>query len=421
MKKIISTILLLALVVVVVAGLIVANMILGTPQPSAHSETYVGYVSETAYADAESAADAFVRSELDGDASACTYVSYAKASDLTEAELTAYGVASLFSGTVTAAESGVVTYRDGDAERTASVCFLTTDDGVRYFALPLVAGDRLTDSYYSSVMSLDRYSNFTADIKGQKNASAALSEFGIAEETPYAQTLAADGAHATVVQYRPDFTVNAYFAGENSGKMYVRNPYRTDDEKYYAAGQLESSVESVTTLNIGARTETATSLDSRRDLLSLCTAVDADASYFVKTDYGFRLADDKQAAFASKLFNLAIEGTEAVYARADYYVTDGRLAAVDISASLRKGTYFLSVTVHANLRDFGATQVTVPAALSGETGSETPTPPGGEGTGGEGTGGEGGETPTPPSGEGGEGTGGESGSGTETEGGSNNG
>ena len=93
-----------------------------------------------------------------------------------------------------------------------------------------------------------------------------------------------------------------------------------------------------------------------------------DHTYFVKTNSGFKLSDEKLNSYLDDVMsNLGVYGT-VTSGSADYYVKDGRLdgASVNLAMQMTQSGVNIKTTVSATTTysDYGTTVITIPAEIT---------------------------------------------------------
>ena len=111
-------------------------------------------------------------------------------------------------------------------------------------------------------------------------------------------------------------------------------------------------------------------MTTMQDITDFMFMMELDASYFVKTSYGFSMPEEKYKEVCRLMlgeheYQEMIQAWEEHYFNfsADYYVTEGRLSASKITLSMSDGNDVFALTVTVNYTDFGTTEVVLPDSV----------------------------------------------------------
>lgn len=341
---------------VAVGAILLVLSLCGCSSMKKGGDTYQGTVSEAAYASSEGAAEAFVREELSGDEGECKLVRFKSEKTLSkeEAEEMFPALSPL------SAEKGDVEYVRGQGESETMPLYLVREEkGYRYFTPPQRSGERLTKSYYRSVMDRQAYLNCTVETTYNMQLASV--------SALYYQLLKFSEGFAYFKQDLPGaFKVDFYVQEQGERlKIFTKHP-ENDDGKYYDIDRF-SGYDMV--ISRGGKTTSISSLESVSDIVGLMFENNFDHSYYQKTDYGFCLPNENYRALVKDLLSLASDEAdefEAVwneyqmYARADYYVSEGRLSSSTVQVTACGDWGIFAVTVKQNFHSFGTTKVTLP-------------------------------------------------------------
>ena len=325
----------------------------------AYSETFTGALSEQTYPTKQEAASGFVGEELSGSVASCSFLEFIPERILNEAETNE--LLGEDAQKIAAAERGKVNYSvsgGGNEQQTLYLC--SSADGYRYFTPRPENGERLTRSYYRSVMNNGAYSDCTV-------------------ETTYSmQLMSVSAIHYQLLKFDIDkayfkqdlpgmFNVDFYLAERESGfKIYTKNP-ENDDGNYYDFDRFKGSYEFV--LNKGGRTYSITSFAGISDLSSFMFAADFDSSYFEKTSYGFRIPTQNYKKLIEQMLLGASDELDdfrsdwdehKMFMEANYYVVEGRLSRTVVQLTACDGEDIFAVSVKSQFHSFGSTTVTLP-------------------------------------------------------------
>ncbi|MBQ3116306.1 MAG: hypothetical protein IJC07_04685 [Clostridia bacterium] len=372
-KKLVSLIVGLMLTLACSLGFFFYGKSLNGFKVDAYSETFTGYVSERTYSTKEETAQQFLAKELSGETIAPSMESVSTVRELSSAELDKIKAEHEFTSNVVSGEEVEVKYVNGTATAGISpyampeydyvfVYILLTENGDYYYFVPLQAkGQPLANSYYASVVDAEKYRNCTTTVKMQMVVEG---------EEPLNQSV------TQVIEFGGDvarlgqpFGSDWYFKDTGYGiEPYLQHPQRNDG-KYYSASEINSE-------SVGIRYEffiqtvdgmiNIDNMDGMEDLVSLVFALDVDASYFVKTDYGFCIPNEKCREVAQKMFIGNAPDLSAmwedynIYFNAEYYVTEGRLSASKVVLTMCDDTNTYSYSAISTYTKFGQTKVSIP-------------------------------------------------------------
>lgn len=330
----------------------------------AASETFTGVVSEQSYETKNDAAEAFLKAEINGETTSATFVSYEKTADLTAEQIAELNV----SETVTAGETGIVTYRtDGSStislaalltadsqsdELTQELKILEIDGAYKYYTPALEEGSNLTKSYLESVFAAENYLNCTLTATNSTTVSATyLGETrAMTVNYSYIFKLTENGAYLNM-----DITSNAEEAAE-SMEAYV---IKTDTTYGYVMVITDGESYSYT-----HTTYTPENLWSNIVMLK-------DHTYFVKTSTGFSVREDRRAQYANEYMSnnasLASIGISSSELACDFYISEGKICKMSDSLSIGGTLQGASYSATANdvllFTDFGTTTVEIPQSI----------------------------------------------------------
>ncbi len=340
----------------------------------AYSETFTGYVSERTYSTKEETAQEFLAQQLSGETSDPVMDSFTQVRQLPASELDGIkAMSDSYSNIVSGEEIEVKYIVDGTSGigntpyalpqyKYVSVYILVTSSGEYYYFVPLQAkGQPLANSYYASVVDAEKYRNCTATVKMQLTVEGT---------TPMNQAM------TQVIEFGGDIArlgqpagSDWYFKDTGYGiEPYLQHPEKMDG-KYYSASEINASSGSTRyqffIQTVDGMIDVAT-MDGMGDLVSLVFALDVDASYFVKTDYGFCIPNEKCKEVAKKMFVGSMPDVDAmweeynIYFSAEYYVTEGRLSASKVILTMFNGANTYSYSAISTYTDFGTTVVSIP-------------------------------------------------------------
>ncbi len=339
----------------------------------AASETFTGAVSEQSYESQDSAAQAFVSAEINGESTSATFVSYSKTADLTADEISALNV----SETVTSGEQGYVSYSTSTAstaaagltsgsssENTQKLYILKVDNEYKYYTPALSSGENLTKSYLESVLDADNYRNYTLknkidyslsysgstnqNVKASGTMTLKITENGAIGSFPFKMTIEGMTVSATG---------NYYYVKVNGGYyIYATATFMGITETALDFFATDEEYEYLT--NIGANTS-GYGVDM----------TDTDHTYFVKTDTGFSVREDKMTALLNALFSDMMSGSGVNVNinkfALDFYVSSGLIYQIKQNFAFNMTSYGETATLSMNntmtLTNIGTTDMgTIP-------------------------------------------------------------
>ena len=329
----------------------------------AYSETFTGYVSERTYSTKEETAQQFLAQQLSGETSAPVMDSFTQVRQLPASELDGIkAMSDSYSNIVSGEEIEVKYVVDGTSGigntpyalpqyKYVSVYILVTSSGEYYYFVPLQAkGQPLANSYYATVVDAEKYRNCTATVKLQSMTQ--VIEFG-----------------GDIARLGQPSGSDWYFKDTGYGiEPYLQHPEKMDG-KYYSASEINATSGNtryqfyIQTVDGMIDVDTMSGME---DLVSLVFALDVDASYFVKTDYGFCIPNDKCKEVAKKMFVGSMPDVDAmweeynIYFSAEYYVTEGRLSASKVILTMFSGANTYSYSAISTYTKFGTTEVSIP-------------------------------------------------------------
>lgn len=315
--------------------------------------SFEGSISAQSYETVDAAAQAFVTEEIVGKATAATFVSYEKSSELTEEEIAELNLGDDFEYTVDqieSAENGVVSYSDSVSPasavlssvdvvlKTARVVIIKIGSVYWYFVPLFKNGDVLTNSYMDNILDFNKYRNMT-----QTTVSTTVAKKGImSATTKVTVTIKIDGnkVHFKQVAQQPNKKETTEYYIVFSGSMAAMYEYDEESGWYVSKNGLGTVDE------------------------FLEKSFAYDASYFVKTKSGFKMNADKLTQYLNDVFSELITGYTIKSATADYYVADGRLdsATTKINMNVKNGSQTITATATATAKysNFGTTEIELP-------------------------------------------------------------
>lgn len=337
-----------------------------------YSETFAGTLSTQSYESQENAAKAFLNTEIASTETRVSYKESSKEKDLTEEEVTAMNL-TVESGTVEKVEKWQIGYsktetnsrtaEDGSEEKLAYVTVYivvikiapdgdTTREVYEYrYYVPLPEkGEALSRSYYDSVFDDGKYKNCTFTYTMKSTTKVMFIKQTMTVDYKMYLTEDAVMIDAKVVMPsasdEPSKSLTYYFVKDGSSVRGVKilNGVTSSASLYSEFGVSEIS-----------------------DLYS-SQMDDAIYSFFVKTDYGFKMNEDKLQDLFDNALEVAGTGSGIDFgkssAKYEFYVAEGKLdhalCEVKVQCKYDGITMPITVTQKYKYSDFGTTAVTVP-------------------------------------------------------------
>lgn len=364
MKKIVTLSIGLLITVAVSIGLFVLGNQMNFFNYEASSETFTGVLSEVACSTKEETVKTFLKNELTGATAQPVYERYEKLGNLTEADIEELGLEE----NVTSAEDVVVFYVCDDVPRSINMYLLNIEDMYHYYVLRPKNGEALTNSYLASVIDGAKYVNCTSTTT--LNFRVVSSELTL--DTTYLQTFKFSEDIAHLNQEIPGMMVEAYIKEtDESLLVYMENPLNPDGT-FYTIDEINRQLYGygyyldlqVSKGNQQVSVETLKKMEELTDFIFL---LDIDASYFVKTPYGFSMPNEKyREVYKMMLGDIEYAEFEEdldkyrVYFHSEYYVSEGRLSATKTVLTMTTDEGVFTFTIMTSYTDFGTTQVVIP-------------------------------------------------------------
>lgn len=332
--------------------------------------TFQGAVSDTSYYTAEDAAAAYVEEQVVGQASADVVATYQKG-ELTSTQIDNLGIPEEYSYGIEAVVEYEVVYNSyGEARAEGNVEFLDYlnsekkvvvyvikyQNDWKYFVPMPETGETLNKAMYDSVFNSEAYKNCT------------LNYYSYA----YVETTQSYGEQT--MNYTVEMTINQ-LVKHDYGKVYleqtmttVMNGQETTQTIYAYMEETKDGVVCYVKMDPNSEewNETYLSTIGFSSLDELRPFYDQylDYTYFTVTDFGFTLADERASSYLKQAFDqsgiLSSFDSSDMTADmvADYYVSDGVLAAmlVDATVDLNFSEYGQSIVLHEVVK--GETTVT---------------------------------------------------------------
>ena len=367
-KRIITLAVSITLSIGATIGLAVLGNHMDFFQADEHSETFAGYVSTEEYENREAAARGFLKCELTGSTLQPEYKGYTKICNLGSNEINALGVSDLTEKKIVEGEQVSIEFTHDSIESKANTYLLQTSDaGFVYFVPPQETGEALTNSYFESVLDGKKYSNCTSITTVNLRL---VSSATVPVDSTYRQAIYFDDEKAFFNQELPGYDTDFYFIEDGDSIIaYMEHPSNKDG-KFYTLSEINSSsgmMRYEVYLMKGGNRTNIEEFSSIQDIVDIMFMMELDASYFVKTDVGFSMTDEKYKEvckmMAGEDFFKEIEDAWTdfhIHFRSDYYVTDGRLSASKTVLTMSNGDEIFALTLETKYSDFGTTEVEMP-------------------------------------------------------------
>lgn len=361
----------LRLLISVVAVLcIVSILLVGCPKKETkkhYSETFEGVVSTWSYTSANAAAEAFLNNEINSTTNKVTFRSYIKNAELSKKEIDSLNLQ--VDDTVQSVEKGFVAYSEDSAVAKASeeeeYNYVTVyiieikynseapSEYKYYVPLPEV-GERISKSYYKSVLYNDKCENCTAKITVNSVISTTESTTNtnmeitcrITEDTVY---------YGILTKVKDPFS---YVDSSSSVALYILN-YNNPDTMRGVLVQNTYQYQHLSNADLKA----LYGKDSLKDFYKE-GLVELDFAYYQKTETGFAFKDKAVSDILNKALNITGISVSNLKVTSEYNITDGCIDNGNLAFS---GEFFIggqkaNVTFESKFEfyDFGKTEVDVP-------------------------------------------------------------
>ncbi len=367
-KRIIYTAasILFAVALAVTAG-VLSN--LNSTDELSYSETFTGYLSDNFFPTREATAKAFVDEQLGGK-DVAIYSDLEIKGELSQEEIhqlnSPDSLVRADALTITSGEHCEVVYTFKNQRRRVKTDLVYTDEeAYRYYARLPEVGEQPTKAYIDSVFKGDNYLNCSA------RSQISVSMLGT--YSTYLQTILFADDKAYFNQELPGFISEVYLSETEGGiTAYLKDPVGDKDDKFYTIGEinamhLKDGYVYELYLTKGGDRISLDSLKSMEDVADFAFLMDTDCSYFIKTEYGFKMDDDRYKelcrAIAGNEFADDIDKVWHDYKinfHADYYVSEGRLNRMEVCLQMAYDNDLIAMNIITSYSDFGTTQVNFP-------------------------------------------------------------
>ena len=338
------------------------------------SDTFKGAVSEESYESALEAAAAFVEEEVAGESEATVVNAVSKgevsASSINIPDELTEGIVSVEEYEVEYSLSdgpALMSAGAGNSSKKITVYIIKYESEWKYFTPAPITGETISKSYYDSVFNAEKYKNCTykSDMTMDMEMVAAAQgltqtinmTMSMSQFVKYAEGKLYLEMTTSMTSNMPDMIGQG---GNSTIKVYVEE---VDGELtcYADIGDGEGWRET----NLGT-----VGFGSLDDLTPFNDQY-IDYSYFTKTDYGFKIADENAAKFIDELYSellIMYDESFGIDMFAEYYVSDGVLSGMrmDMDMDINMSESGSTVTGGANIEvtttctDYGTTVVDKP-------------------------------------------------------------
>lgn len=319
------------------------------------SETYKGEVSASSYSTANSAAQAYVREQVVGEQSA-TIVNTTSQGTLSNEQVNALqlpaevqdGIVSVEKMQVEYSTSATAYTSTNTQNKTVTVYVIKYATDWKYYTPAPITGETISKSYYDSVFNHEKYENCTFTNTMTINMTLAMV---INVKVILTQTV----KHENGKLYMEQTTAFSGLGEEESDYLALYIEETGSSAQCYAKTAQEGSWSSATLHQVGYN-----SIEELRPFYNDYL----DYSYFTKTEYGFRMADENAKKYIQETLAKE-ESIKEFFEESNsldmdlfikYYVSEGVLSGIRQDASF---------DLNINLEEEGA--ITVKVELTNKT------------------------------------------------------
>lgn len=330
------------------------------------ADTFSGVLSSESYTTASEAAQAYLEQEFVGETENLLFESYEKKQDLTRKEIAELPLGEYKADDVEKAEKGEVKYvestkaratDEGETEVQVKIVVLVFIDG-RYHHCTMVTlpGEKITKSYYTSVLDLSQHDSYVCEAKGSfRIASVHSGEF----ELSYTRT------------EKMIYTKNAIYYETKTNGMSDELGMQDIDMVMYVLLKDDNTCWSIAKNNKDTNADwIKQEIPGNLNDYSANILMAMDQSYFIKTEDGFKLDEKKYGQYLEKIYGALYEvltmnvDVKANSTSAVYHVKDGLLSSAEgaFNLSLTKGGDTASVITSNSITvsEINSTTLTVP-------------------------------------------------------------
>lgn len=339
------------------------------------SETFAGAVSEEGYDTAEDAATAYVAEEIAGESEANVVSAVSKGT----VDASSINIPEEFSEGIVSVEKYEVEYSLSDgpslmstnlnsSNKKVDVYIIKYETEWKYFSPAPITGETISKSYYDSVFNNNKYQNCTFEYKMDMNMDMTASAEGYTQSVEMAMTM------YQLVKYE-------------EGKLYLKQTMTSSSNMGEAMPTKNESIEAyvetvgddlVCYVNTGNGWQEGNLYQIGFMSLEELTPFHdqyIDYTYFTKTDFGFKIADENAKKFVDEFYSQLLMGMAEAFdldMYAEYYVCDGTLSGIrmDMLMDIDYTQMGATVTGDATIKgtttctNYGTTVVEKPAGIN---------------------------------------------------------
>lgn len=320
------------------------------------NNNYSGDLSVKKYGSVKDAATDCIRQEVLGETTDAAFKAYESGSKLSEKQIEKLNLTDEERKELTAAEEGTIIYTTAlrgaefvDSEM--EVFILTFGDEYAYYIPEPETGENMTRSYFYRVTNA-QYDNFT--LKTYLKQSTTTNN--TTESTTVQLDLKYTGTELWFKMSMPD-------SKDPENKNQTMEVFAADNDN---ALKMWMSINGSDYI-VSTTTEYANLEDMLNQAVAdVDTSSELDHTFFVKTDFGFGVRDDRIESLASRVFKELNLGYDIDFKTMDYnyYVNDGMVTSMTANCSLTTNVYDKTISMSMNalvqITDVGTTEITLP-------------------------------------------------------------
>ena len=339
------------------------------------SDTFAGAVSDEGYETAEEAAVAFVSEEVAGESEVTVVNAVSKgevsASSINIPEEYTEGIVSVEEYEVEySLNEGVSFMAEGvNSNKKVKVYIIKYESEWKYFTPAPITGETISKSYYDSVFNAEKYKNCTYKTEMSMVLEVVSAGGGLSQAIDMTMSMSQLVKHADGKLY-----MEMTYSMSSSTPELIGSQGGTTTLKIYVE-EVEGVLVCYADIGDGEgwrETELGTVGFGSLDELTPFNDQYIDYSYFTKTDYGFKIADENAAKFIDELYSdllLMYDESFALDMFAEYYVSEGTLTGmrmdmdmdINVSEAGAVVTGGAEIDVVTTCTNYGTTVVEKPA------------------------------------------------------------
>lgn len=373
MKKIAKLILSLSLTVVAAGGIIGVGVVLNSKSAANGVDSFKGYVSDIVFDTKEQTVRNYVEKEFSSETKSTEFINFEKISNLSRDDIDRMGALSLTDKEIIDGEEVNIKFSRGGQILNAKACIFNTGFGYIYYVPPVETGGLIPNTYFNYIFNKENYLNSTYDCTVNMRT---ISEEATNDSIYHQQIYFAD-KKAYFDQDLPGLTNDFYFE-EKDGRIisYLKHPNKKDG-KFYSLSEINNSLSpglyyKVYLLKGNEQVDIA-GLTKMDEIISFMFSMNLDSSFFVKTDRGFSMTDDRYKDVCKNLIGSASTNKEIdeawdtyqVHFRGDYYVNEDRLSAYQIVLTMVNNDTIYALEIKSEFSNFGTTEIEMPYEKEG--------------------------------------------------------